>query len=110
MHDLIVHECQHCRNFRYTFSEEGELAEWGYCALERKDKLTPTEEEARELEEEVKGGDRRRLLDGRFGLYRLEADDGCDLFSPRDEEDHDADADADHDHQDEMPRVGRGGI
>ncbi|MSQ33900.1 MAG: hypothetical protein EXR60_05740 [Dehalococcoidia bacterium] len=109
MHDLMVHECQHCINFRYTFSEDGELAEWGYCSLERKDKLTPSEEEARGIEEEAKQGDRRRLLDGRFGLYRLEADDGCDLFSPRDEEE-DHDEDEDHASEDQMPYVGRGGV
>lgn len=103
MHDLIVQECQHCRNFRYAFSENGPLWDWGYCALERKDKPVISPEEATAVENEARQDDRRRLLDGRFGLYKLEADDGCDLFTPWDHE-HEERA------EDEPPRVGRGGI
>lgn len=83
MHDNHEPTCSFCIKFILPFDEESPLADWGYCKEDMKGK-NPTEEEFKEIEEEVKRADYRFLTGGRISLYQA-LGEGCDRFEDVDD-------------------------
>jgi hypothetical protein len=83
VHEPFEPKCTFCAKFVRCFDDDSPLAEWGYCADDRRNAAAGRRTLA-ELEKEARAGDYGRLLErmSALGLYQ-ETDDGCERFLPR---------------------------
>ncbi len=83
MHEPFEPKCTFCARFVRCFGDDSPLAEWGYCADDRRHAAANRRALA-ELEKAAWAGDYARLLErtSAMGLYQ-ETDDGCGRFLPR---------------------------
>lgn len=76
MHDNHEPACSLCTKFVLPFGAESPLADWGYCESSG---YRPTEQELRDIEEQVRRGDYRFLKEKKIQLYEGFGE-GCDRF------------------------------
>jgi hypothetical protein len=78
MHDNHEPDCAFCTKFKLPFHKDSPLAEWGFCGEDMKGRQ-PSEEELKEIEEEVRKGDYSFLNRNDLVLYQA-VGEGCEKF------------------------------
>tara|TARA_B100000315_G_C14028125_1_gene341954 strand:+ start:129 stop:374 length:246 start_codon:yes stop_codon:yes gene_type:complete len=76
MHDNHEPTCLVCADFVFPFDKDSPLAEWGYCERELHGR-EPTQEELKEIEEQVGKGDYSFLSKENIPLYQAMGE-GCE--------------------------------
>ncbi len=83
MHEPFEPKCTFCAKFVRCFGDDSPLADWGYCADDRRHAAADRRTLA-EMEKAARAGDYAWLLErtSALGIYQ-ETDDGCVRFLPR---------------------------